>query len=172
MANTYTLIASNTLSASAASVTFSAIPATFTDLVLRLSTRGDIADTNINIFTTFNGDTASKYSGLRMQGNGSSTTGSLSSSQTKLNEGPWSQGTNFTADVFASDEFYIPSYTAAQNKPMGGFFATENNATSAILGAYAGLWRNTAAITSMTLAPYSGNFVSGSSFFLYGISNS
>ena len=41
MPATYTLIASNTLSSAAASVTFSAIPATYTDLVLRYSARSD-----------------------------------------------------------------------------------------------------------------------------------
>ena len=40
MATTYNLISSNVLSSSAASVTFSSIPAIYTDLVLRCSTRG------------------------------------------------------------------------------------------------------------------------------------
>lgn len=172
MPTTYTLIASNVLSSSAASVTFSTIPSTYTDLLLRLSTRTDLADTSVNIYTTFNGDTATNYSGTFVQGNGVGTASNRGTSQTYLPVGPWSQGTNYTSDVFASDELYIPSYTAAQNKPVGGFAVAENNATGGHDIAYAGLWRNNAAITSMTMTPYSGNFVSGSSFYLYGIKNS
>jgi hypothetical protein len=52
MANTYTLIASNTLGASAASVTFSAIPSTYTDLVVRYSAAScDAAVTDIDLLT-------------------------------------------------------------------------------------------------------------------------
>ena len=40
-ANTYTLISSNVLASSAATVTFSSIPATYTDLVLRVSARNN-----------------------------------------------------------------------------------------------------------------------------------
>ena len=53
-ANTYTLISSNVLGSSAASVTFSSIPATYTDLVLRVSARTDADDTSL---ITFNGTT-------------------------------------------------------------------------------------------------------------------
>jgi hypothetical protein len=36
--------------------------------------------------------------------------------------------------------------------------------------AWVNLWRSTAAITSITIYPYSGTFSSGSTFTLYGIS--
>lgn len=172
MPSTYTLISSNTLTTTTATVTFSSIPATFTDLVLRLSTRTDLADTNVPIYTRFNGDTASNYSGTFVQSNGAGTASGRGSNQTFLPTGPYSEGTNYTSNVYASDELYIPSYLASQNKPVGGFAVAENNATGGHDIAYAGLWRNTAAITTILLYPYSGNFVSGSSFYLYGIKNS
>ena len=172
MATTYTLISSNTLSSSAASVTFSSIPSTYTDLVLKLSTRTDLADTSVNIYTTFNGDTATNYSGTRVANYAGGADSARNSNQTKFSLGPWSEGTNLTANTFANSELYIPSYTASQNKPVSVNDAVENNATSAYVIATANLWRNTAAITSITMAPYSGNFVSGSSFYLYGIKNS
>ena len=53
---TYTLISSNVLTTAAASVTFSSIPATFTDLVLRMSAQADGASNAFdNITLTFNG---------------------------------------------------------------------------------------------------------------------
>jgi hypothetical protein len=173
MPSTYTLISSNVLSSSAASVTFSAIPSTYTDLVLRLSTRTDLADTSVNIYTRFNGDTASNYSITRVANYAGGPDSARNSSQVRFTQAPWSEGTNLTANTFANSELYIPSYTASQNKPLSVFDAVENNnATTAYVIATASLWRNTAAITSIEMLPYSGNFVSGSSFYLYGIKNS
>ena len=172
MPNTYTLISSNVLSSSAASVTFSAIPSTYTDLVLRLSTRTDLADTSVNIYTRFNGDTATNYSTTRVANYAGGVDSARSTSQVRFNQAPWSEGTNLTSNTFANSEMYIPSYTASQNKPLSVFDAVENNAASAYVIATASLWLNTAAITSIEMLPYSGTFVSGSSFYIYGIKNS
>ena len=63
MANTYTLISSNVLGSSAASITFSAIPATYTDLVVRVTSRVDRSINGAhNCFLTVNGSTSSDYS--------------------------------------------------------------------------------------------------------------
>ena len=170
MANTYTLIASNTLSSSAASVTFSAIPADYTDLVLRVSAR-DSADTPISAASIrYNSDTATNYSFTRLDGDGSAAASSRSSNSTAIGQALIEPST-YTANTFGSLELYIPSYTVSQNKPNGFFGVTENNATEAEIRAAAFLWRNTATISSILfIAP--NNFVSGSSFFLYGISSS
>jgi len=174
MPNTYTLISSNVLSSSAASVTFSAIPSTYTDLVLRMSTRTDQAGSFAGAgYVRFNSDTATNYSVTELYGDGASA---LSARRTSATFGWWSyQGFNTagtTSITFTNAELYIPSYTASQNKPLSGISAGETNATTAIMDATAGLWRNTAAITTILVAPDSGNFVSGSSFYLYGIKNS
>lgn len=71
MANTYTLISSNTLTSSAASVTFSSIPATYTDLVLRISSRTDAAGATATVAAQFNGDTTSaNYSETNLNSDG------------------------------------------------------------------------------------------------------
>jgi hypothetical protein len=173
MANTYTLIEAQTLASSAASVTFSSIPATYTDLVLKINARGDIADTDINLYTTFNSDSATNYSAnyVRFQ-SGTTAAASNVSNQTYFNISFWSEGTSYTSNTFSSNEVYIPNYTMAQYKPFSTAWTTENNASDARGGLAASLWRNTAAITSITLTPYSGNLITGSSFYLYGIKNS
>jgi len=172
MAATYELIANNTLSSAAASVTFSAIPGTYTDLVLRASIRGTRASFAFALlYAEFNGDTATNYSRIQLSGNGSAAASYINSSQTKTGIGEITASTA-TANTFNSIEIYIPSYTVSQNKPIGTFNAQENNNTTAYIAATAGLWRNTNAITSIKLTPSSDSFDIGSSFFLYGIKNS
>ena len=56
MATTYTLITSQTLASSAASVTFSSIPSTYTDLVLRVSARTDNAAVSDGFYVGLNKD--------------------------------------------------------------------------------------------------------------------
>jgi hypothetical protein len=168
---TYTLISSNVLSSSAASVTFSAIPATYTDLVVRASLRSDYANTIELIKITINANSGSLYSMTGVYGT-STAAASDRDSGTSLNFDPIDAANN-TANTFGNYELYIPSYLASQNKPVGTFAVYEQNSTANNrVQANAGLFRDTAAITSLDFAPrYGSNFVSGSSFYLYGISN-
>jgi hypothetical protein len=170
---TYTLISSNVLSSSAASVTFSSIPATYTDLVMRLSLRCDPGySTDVVPFgVRFNSDSATNYSNTALIGFGSGTASSRDSNANNGTVYYSMNGTNTTANTFGSIEIYIPSYTVSQNKPFSAIGAQENNNATAYMAAHAELWRNTAAITSTTLTPNSGNFLTGSSFYLYGISS-
>jgi len=168
---TYTLISSNVLSSSAASVTFSSIPATYTDLVLRISTRGDNTG-DLQHWITFNGVSTTTYSATWMYGTGAAANSTSVLDNERLRAG-YRNSDSTTSNTFASTEIYIPNYTVSANKPISVFGATENNAASdrTFVSAWAGLWRNTAAITSIAIASSSGNYVSGSSFYLYGISN-
>jgi len=174
MANTYTLIASNTLSSSASSVTFSSIPATFTDLVLKISARSTEAVADSSFDTKFNSVTTSTYSRVRLRVNGSVVSSSLFSNASHIGGSDNVTGSSATANTFSNVEIYIPSYTVSQNKPVSLFNVCENNVTAFHMNVQAALWRNTAAISSITMdgIPSSGQFVSGSSFFLYGIKNS
>lgn len=171
MATTYTLISSNVLSSTTATVTFSSIPATYTDLVLRISSRISVGAIDWPLNLRFNGDTATNYSNVNIYWSGPSS--GIFSNQTSANKIFGSTGNTATANTFGSIEIYIPSYTASQNKPLGSFGVPETNAASFDDGiqAYAGLWRNTNAITSIAISQDGSGFVSGSSFYLYGISN-
>jgi hypothetical protein len=165
---TYNLINSNVLSSSAASVTFSSIPATYTDLVLKISARAD--DDTVNFRMTFNGDTATNYSDIYLYGSGSTTSTGIGSTTSFIN--PMGiNASSHTANTFGNAEVYIANYLASEYKSVGSYGAEENAASTAYIMIYSGLWRNTAAITSMSITPNSGNFVSTSSFYLYGISN-
>ena len=166
MASTYELIASQTLGSDTASVTFSGIPGTYTDLYAVASARTNRAsntwaDTRIR----FNGaanDT--NLSGRYLQGTGSAA---ASGTTAYAWVGDVTASTA-TASTFASLEIYLPNYAGSTNKSYSSTCAHETNSSTAYLVAIAGLWSDTSAITSLTLVPV-GSFVTGSSFFLFGI---
>jgi hypothetical protein len=168
MPSTYTLISSNVLSSSAASVTFSAIPSTYTDLVLRVSGRTTVTgQATDNLELRFNGSIT------RLRGNGSTASSSANSGVTVINGLTAFDAADATSNTFSSLEIYVPSYLASQNKPVSLFSAQEDNNATANIVATAGLWRDTTAISSIYIGSNSGgSFVSGSSFYLYGIKNS
>jgi hypothetical protein len=173
MPSTYTRISSNVLSSSAASVTFSSIPSTYTDLVLRVSTRTTSVDVDGSaVRVNFNGDNSSVYSTTILGGSGSAASSATSADTYGWFSYNGMASAGNTANTFASGELYIGSYTASQNKQMSSFYVSENNATAANMNSNALLWRNTAAISSIVLSVGSASFVAGSSFYLYGIKNS
>ena len=169
MANTYTLISSNVLGSAAASVTFSAIPSTYTDLVLRMSIRDNYASVSTAYNLKINGVTTTQ-SATRLYGTGSAA---ASNRQTSLVDFYRMSGASATANTFGSLELYIPNYAGSANKVASNFGVAETNATAVEMGIEAFLWRNTAAITSLQIDEYAGStFAAGSSFYLYGIKNS
>jgi hypothetical protein len=171
MPSTYTLIKGETLASSAASYTFTAIPSTYTDLVLRVSSRVDVAGIADFVNIIFSSDSGSKYSRTFLAGDGSSATSGRNSANT-VGGRFYSNATSTTSNTFSTTEIYIPAYLVSQNKPYSIITMSETNATAADMLAVASLFSSTAAITSIALTPASGNFVTGSSFYLYGIKNS
>ena len=173
MATTYTLISSNVLTSSAASVTFSSIPATYTDLVVRASVRTDFSSAYNNYRLRLNADTSSLYSYTRIVGVDTLAVSSRGSANTSILNGAANSDAS-TANTFTSLEIYIPNYLSTSNKPISIISNEEDNATEAYIAATAGLYRNTSAITSISIdsVTTSINLVSGSSFYLYGIKNS
>ena len=170
MANTYTLISSNVLSTAAASVTFSSIPATYTDLVLRFSSRSDVGSAGLTLYLSPNGSTANDSTTILWADGTSAFSTRFSATGIGLYMG-WVNGTR-TTNTFSSAEIYIPNYSGSTNKVFSSAIAEESNSTADTrISATAGLWSNTAAITSLIVKISAGvNFVSGSSFYLYGIS--
>lgn len=169
MANTYKLISSNILSSTTGSITFLSIPNTYTDLIIKLSTRLNGTGAGTANIISFNGSSAS-FSGRILFGDATSAR-SVASTVGGIGA---TDGTTESANTFNICEVYIPNYTLSANKTFGSNWASENNTTNtgAYVGITAALWSNTAAITSITITPEAGSFVSGSSFYLYGIKSS
>jgi hypothetical protein len=173
MATTYTLIASNTVgSGGASSVSFTSIPQTYTNLVLKLSMRGNYTgDLVTNPAITFNGSSTGYSERLLWNGN-NNTAGSANGSYSGF-QFTWANGPSSTSNTFSNGEMYIPNYTSSNYKSMSSDSVDENNSNSnGLLSLDSGLWSNTAAITSITLTMSYGSFVQYSTFYLYGISNS
>jgi hypothetical protein len=166
MANTYTLIEAKTLGTTTASVTFSSIPQTYTDLKLVYSARVTQASIAVGISFTFNAST-SNFSSKVLYGDGSSAA-SFSSARYAGSV----PGSTATASTFSNNEVYIPNYTSSNYKSYSVDTVTENNATESYAYIAAGLWSDTAALTSLTLTPDNGDFVQYSTAYLYGIKNS
>ena len=166
MATTCKLIAKQTLSATATTVSFSGIPSTFTDLWLLGSVRCNTVGPD-NVRLRFNGASSDTNHSYRLlSGNGSSA----SSSSAAFILLSASGGTGYTANTFTNFEAYIPNYAGSTHKSVSATGVAENNATSANIYVVAGLWSDTSAVTALGLSHLAGfDFVSGSTFYLYGI---
>ena len=161
--NTYEAIATQTLGSAAASVTFSSIPSTYTDLVL-VCNYATSASTG-NALLTFNSDTTALYSETAVIGNGTSATSSRDSAQNSI---PISWfGTNSTADRVELI-YNIQNYanTSTFKTTVGRFNLSERGT-----GAIVGLYRSTSAINSLTITNGNNNFATGATFNLYGIAS-
>jgi hypothetical protein len=149
-------------------MSFGDIPSTYDDLFLCVSVRTDRAYSSDGIKLRFNGaSNDANLSYREIQGNGSSA---YSQSSTTFFQSGIASGSTATSNTFGSNEIYIPNYAGSTNKSISGFGCSETNGTEAYLTAFAGLWSNTNAITSITILPLIGsNFSANSSAFLYGI---
>lgn len=167
MADTFVKIATTTVGAGGTSaITFSSIPSTYTDLCLKFSlrtTRGTFTADLIRV--DFNGSSSSQS--LRLIEGSGTTVGNLSLSTTQVVSATTSVS---TANTFSNGELYIPNYTSSTHKSISADTVTENNAVQGPLYLAAGLWSNTAAITSISLTNVnSATIVQYSSATLYGI---
>lgn len=173
MATTYTIIDKAILTGTQTTVQFTGLgsfSSTYTDLLLKVSARNnDSASANGSYYSIgFNGSSSS-LTATYLRGNGSSA-----ASGTFGGYGGTSTSTAQTADTFNNDEIYIPNFSSSNYKSYSTDNVVENNGTAVFTTLIAGLWSNTAAITSIELKAGGGSFsfVSGSSFYLYGIKNS
>ena len=172
MPSTYTPIASSTLTSTQASVTFSGISATYTDLVLVLSgldSRGGGANDD-SVQLTFNTDTSTSstnYSWTSFYGNGSSAASGRGSNSRGIDAYVIGTPAQTTPGVIVSN---IMNYS---NTSMWKTVLCRGGTGYALTSFNIGLWRDTAAINSITIWPgYNGsgyNFLANSTFALYGI---
>jgi hypothetical protein len=166
MANTYTLIEAKTLGSATSSVTFTTIPQTYTDLLLRVSLRSSTA--NFPLYLVFNSSSPINVSSKFLEGSGSAASSYSDSTGLAGYTGRSIQ----TTDTFGSGDIYIPNYTSSNAKSFSSDTLNENNGTEAYMAMAALLWTGTAAITQIEVKKLTEDFVTNSTFYLYGISNS
>ena len=168
--STYIEIASVTVgSGGAAYMEFTAIPNTYTDLILKFSARDSSGGGYNNSLITFNGS-SSGYSEREIGYNGSSVYSSnQSASNLQFNR---VNGNGSTSNSFSTNELYIPNYTSSIIKSISADNATITNGASLTISMGAEIWSDTSAITSIKIASASGNFQQYSTAYLYGIKKS
>lgn len=172
MPATYEPIATITLGSAASSIEFTAIPGTFTDLVCVLTGRTDRTATadEALLFRLGNGsaDSGSNYSLTNLLGNGSAALSQRASNQTSAEWGRM----NPSASSNTTPSMAILQVMGYANtnvfKTALGISAASAEANP--VARYVALWRSTAAVTNLRLAPALGpNFVAGTSASLFGL---
>jgi hypothetical protein len=170
MATTYTLISSVTVSsASVANIEFTSIPQTYTDLLVKLSTRQTKSDGYSEIYMKIN-NSSSDFTIKVINCVGTSVTsyshtvGIVGSALGVTSSGGTSS--------FSNNEIYIPNYTSSNYKSYFADGAVDRNHTTwNPKDLIAGLWSNTSAITSLLFESPGYNIEQYSTAYLYGISN-
>lgn len=161
MPKTYTPIATQTLTTSAASVTFSSIPGTYTDLVVVVDALNTFGNNYWLYMRAGNGsiDTGNNYSGTYLYGTGSAAVSARGTS------GPSIIGVIDSAN-FKGHIVQVMNYA---NTTTYKTWLSRGNA-NAYTGAWVNLWRSTAAVNTIEFSIEAGkSFAVGSTFTLYGI---
>jgi hypothetical protein len=167
--STYTPISSQTLSSNTTTITFSNIPTTFTDLRLVMVPASSSGTNGIRMRVGSGTiDTGSNYSNTFLDGNGSSAASYRESSQSQFVLSyrlaiATTLVQNYTID-------FLNYSNATTNKTM----LVRYNSASAATGAGVLLWRSTSPITTLSFninsfGSSTGDFITGSTFTLYGI---
>jgi len=158
--STYQAIATQTLGSATATVTFSSISGSYTDLVF-INTIGLTAGDDL--FIRFNGDTGTNYSSTRIAGDGTSAASGRTVNYTGIQpRTPANQASTVTTNWICNVQNYSNTTTYKTTLDRYGYAAGFSTAD-------VGLWRNTAAITSVSFISPGSTFVTGSTFTLYGI---
>jgi hypothetical protein len=164
MPSTYEPIATTTLGSAAASITFSSIAGTYTDLRLVLAggfgTAGGGGNATI---VRFNSDTGTNYSSTFLYGDGTTAASFRSTNVTSIgiSLSNSTQVQMSTMDIF--------SYAGSTNKTALVEWSGDTNGSGQVRR-NVGLWRNTAAITTI-LINNTDQFAIGTTATLYGIKN-
>jgi hypothetical protein len=167
MPSSMTKISSVTVgSGGAATIEFTGIPSTYTDLVVKASTRGDSTGAAFTSIRLLPNGSSSNGSTKWIRGSGATASSDVDTTGIYSGE---SDTASATASTFANIEWYISNYAGSTNKSISIDSAHENNSTTAYLHLVAGLWSITSAITSITLDLSAGSFVENSTATLYGV---
>jgi hypothetical protein len=163
----YDALASVSLSTATASITFSGIPTGYKHLQIRGLSNNTVSSSAF-IYAAFNTDTSTNYNWHQLSGDGSAASASNSASFPGAVINNMGLGTNNTA-IFGAAIIDILDYTSTtKNKTVRSLSGFDGNG-SGVVCINSNLWRNTTAITSITMTYAGGNFAQHSQFALYGV---
>jgi hypothetical protein len=161
MTSTYDKIETRTLGSDTATITFSSIPATYTDLVLIASVANNSGG-NRAMQMLVNLDTGTNYSTTYLSGDGSSASSARTTGTAYLDTVVTIPGSNFATCIF-NFQNYSNTSTFKTVLNRNGLGSTNTRAVVS-------LWRSTSAINSIRFQMGGSDLYStGSTFTLYGI---
>ena len=155
MPKTYEPIQTQVLTGTQATVTFSSIPQTYTDLIL-ITAGPTSVETDLD--AVINADTGTNYSFTYVYGDGSTAISGRGTNQSRVVVGRG--GSNPTG---------IAHFLNYANTTIYKTSIARTNLPSSITMIFVNVWRNTNAITSIELKPSTGTLSSGFTATLYGI---
>jgi hypothetical protein len=163
-------------SGGAANITFSDIPSTFTDLIIKISGRdnrsGQILD---DIRFIVNNNTTGIYTMTRIAAFPTSGIFSGTSGTNVAEAGAgFVTADSATTSIFGNSEFYIPNYAGNTIKSASVDGVSENNAGVSGLVFNAVIMNTTAPITSVRLQPFglgATAFYEHTTAYIYGVKN-
>jgi hypothetical protein len=170
MANTFIKIQRLTVgSGGAASIEFTSIPQTYTDLKILVSSRTNRADVK-DYFTVRPNGAVINDSCITLSGDGTNASSDAEGEHIIVT----TTGDTATTSIFGNGEVYIPNYRVSKFKPIHLDGVAENNsATESRIQLSSAVWNDNTAITSITLTPYIGSlFLEHTTATLYGIKSS
>jgi hypothetical protein len=164
MPATYEPIATTTLGSAAATISFTSIASSWTDLRVVFVCTSTLTAQAASL--TLNGDTAANYSLTRLRGNGTSASSQRETSVNRIDFSP--SGTSSTIPQFYAIDLF--SYAGSTNKTIL-IESSEDQNGSGNTSRFVALYRSTSAITSLTLTCNTSTFATGTTATLYGIKN-
>jgi hypothetical protein len=159
MPSTYTPIATTTLGSTASSVTFSSIPATYTDLVI---VSAPVGNGDAQVQMKFNNDSSSIYSYTILAANGASAVSARAVQAAFI-------GTDYFFSVTTEGGITLINVMNYANTTTYKTALLRSGTASKATMSIVGLWPSTAAINRIDLTATSSTFAAGSVFTLYGI---
>jgi hypothetical protein len=167
-------IGSDIAVSAAASLTVASIPDTFSHLMVIFQGRGDASGGNPwrELFLQFNGDTGANYDWEDWHIFDSGSAGVQGVAQTRLKFGSTMPSAGASASRAIQAQGFVANYAGATffktcNSQMFSSYSTGGFTQG--VGNFGGVWRNTGAVSQITMLPENGNFVAGSGMWVYGI---
>lgn len=168
-ATAFESIATYTSTGSSGDIVFSSIPSNYSHLQIRGILRTNDTGSFNNQALRFNGDTASNYALHRLRGDGTNGAANATVNIGSINDFMRAPGTGVSSNIFAAAIIDILDYANTNKfKTIRVFNGVDDNGSGQII-LTSGLWRNTNAITTITITPSGGTAITGSTLALYGI---
>jgi hypothetical protein len=150
-----------------ASITFAGIPNTYKHLQIRMMCRlsGGSGSQSFTGVMRFNSDTGSNYANHYLYGTGSAAAAGVPGGSNPWNRIYYTMG---SAQMSGNIVDILDYANTIKNKTTRILTGTDTNG-GGYIALESGLWINTSAITSISIAPESGAFAEYSQFSLYGV---